>query len=103
MESSLTRGISSRTICDFLNFYMYFVFVVAGLNVVNMIYLSYMMKGVPVAARLLSILFFAGFISILIMLGISLYVVCERGLKPNIEAEEDKYRRMASSMNSGTY
>lgn len=103
MESSLTRGISSRTICDFLNFYMYFVFFVAALQVVNMVVLSYSMKGVPVSVRLLSFLFFSGFAAILVMLGISLYVVCERGLKPNVNAEEDKYRRMANSMNSGAY
>ena len=82
---------------------MYFVFVVAGLQLVNMIYLNYSMKGIPVAVRLLSMLFFAGLTGVLVMLGISLYVVCERGLKPNIEGEEDKYRKMANSMNSGAY
>lgn len=101
MESSLTRGISSRTVCDFLNVYMYFVFILAALQVVNGFTMLNLIK--PMYLKVLVLLLFLGLAAFMVMFGMSLYILCERGLKPTVDAEEDKYRKMANSMNSGAY
>lgn len=101
MESSLTRGISSRTVCDFLYVYMIFVFIMAALQVVNAFTMVGLIKSMPL--KVLTLLLFLGLGAFMTMFGISLYILCERGIKPQVAAEEDKYRQMNAQMNSGAY
>ena len=101
MESSLTSGISNSTVCDFLYVYMIFVFLMAALQVVNGFTVVSVIK--PMYLKVLILLLFLGLGAFMVMFGISLYILCERGLKPQITAEEEKYRKMTSQMNSGAY
>ncbi len=73
----------------------------AALQVINAFVMTSVIKSLPL--RVLMLLFFIGLGAFMVMLGISLYVLCERGLKPNITAEEDKYRQMANQMSSPQY
>ncbi len=80
---------------------MYFVFVMAALQVVNAFVLTSPIKSLPL--RVLMLLLFFGLAAFMVMFGISLYVLCERGLKPNVAAEEDRYRQMANQMTAPQY
>ncbi len=80
---------------------MYFVFVLAALQIVNAFVLTSVIKSLPL--RILALLFFFGLAAFGVMFGISLYVLCERGLKPNVAAEEDRYRQMANQMTAPQY
>jgi hypothetical protein len=80
---------------------MYFVFVMAALQVVNAFVLTSPIKSLPL--RVLMLLLFFGLAAFMVMFGISLYVLCERGLKPNVAVEEDKYRQMANQMTAPQY
>lgn len=81
MEPQFTRSISSRFVCDYLYFYFWMVVTVTALAVLASIGSAVAMKG-SLLVKLLVVLpnlLVAGLGS---LLALSLYVICERGLRP---------------------
>jgi hypothetical protein len=81
MEPQFTQAISSRFVCDYLYFYFILVSVLAGLSVLGTAATLILAKG-PLLQKILMALpglFVAG---LGILLSMSLYIICERGLRP---------------------
>jgi len=79
MEPDFTKAVSSRFVCDYLYFYFMWTIVLGVLSVVAGGALALNMKG-SVFAKIVVFLpyvFVAGLAS---LLGLSLYLMCERGL-----------------------
>lgn len=81
MEPQFTRAISSRFVCDYLYFYYWLVVVITSLAVIASIGSAVALKGSFLMKLMLVVpnLLVAG---LGIMLALSLYVICERGLHP---------------------
>ncbi len=86
MEAELTKGISSRFVCDWLYVYMWMTFVVGALYLAIGIGGAVSMKGTLVTKALLVLppLIMAVFLG---LMGVSFYIICERGLKPEEKSE----------------
>ncbi len=86
MEADLTKGISSRFVCDWLYVYMWMTFVVGALYLALGIGGAVTMKGTLITKALVVLPSFimAGFLG---LMGISFYVICERGLKPEEKSQ----------------
>jgi len=80
------QGVSSRFICDYLYFYYWLVVTVMVLAVFTSVVTAFTIKG-PVLVRVLMLLpnLFVGALALLTAL--SLYLICERGLKPGTKKE----------------
>lgn len=81
MEPQFTQAVSSRFVCDYLYFYFILVMVVAGFSLIGIVSTILLAKG----GLLNKILFTIPNILILalaILNAMSLYVICERGLRP---------------------
>ncbi len=81
MEAELTKGISSRFICDWLYIYMWITLVAGALYIAMGLGGAFMLKGslmtkafVVLPSLMMGVL--------LGLMGVSFYVICERGMKP---------------------
>ena len=83
-EPEFTQTISSRTVCDYLYFYYWYALVLAVLTLFGAIL---MMKG-PLINKLGVGLMYAFVLSLAVLLALSLYIICERGLKPDQNKNE---------------
>jgi hypothetical protein len=81
MEAELTKGLSSRFVCDWLYFYMWMLLVAAGIYVAMGLGSAYVLKG-NFMMKLLVVLPSLVAATFLALTGMSLYILCERGLKP---------------------
>jgi hypothetical protein len=81
MEPEFTRTISSRFVCDYLYFYFWLVVTLSSLAVLASIGSAVAMKG-PFLLRLLVVLPNLFVAALGGLLALSLYVICERGLRP---------------------
>jgi hypothetical protein len=81
MEAEITKGISSRFVCDWLYIYMWLTLVVGAIYVAMGIGAAVMLKGSVLSKAFLVVpsLLMGVFLG---LMGISFYVICERGLKP---------------------
>lgn len=86
MEAQITKDISSRFICDWLYIYMWLTFVVGAIYLLLGIGGAVIMKGTLVTKALMVLPSFimAGFLA---LMGLSFYIICERGLKPEKKSE----------------
>lgn len=98
MEPQFTRTISSRFVCDYLYFYFWMVVTLTSLAVIAGIGSAVAMKGSFLVKLLVVLpnLFVAGLGS---LLALSLYVICERGLRP--EESSNKGGRSAEGFARG--
>ena len=81
MEPEFTKAITSRFVCDYLYFYYWLAVVVAGLSVLGTGAAILLTKGGIVQKILVALpnLFVA---SLAVLTALSLYIICERGLRP---------------------
>jgi hypothetical protein len=81
MEAEITKGISSRFVCDWLYIYMWLTFVVGAIYVAMGLGAAVMLKGSLMSKAFLVVpsLLMGVFLG---LMGISFYIICERGLKP---------------------
>jgi hypothetical protein len=79
MEPDFTKAVSSRFVCDYLYFYFMWTIVLGVVSVIAGGTLAVNMKGTVLTkvALFLPYVFVAGLAS---LLGLSLYLMCERGL-----------------------
>jgi hypothetical protein len=79
MEPDFTKAVSNRFICDYLYFYFMWAIVLGVLSIIAGGTLAFNMKGTVLIkmAVFLPYVFVAGLAS---LLGLSLYLMCERGL-----------------------
>jgi len=98
MEPQFTRTISSRFVCDYLYFYFWLVVVVSSLAVVASIGSAVVMKG-SLLVKLLVVLPNLFVAALGGLLALSLYVICERGLRP--EESSNKGGRSAEGFGRG--
>ena len=86
-EPGFTQTISSRTVCDYLYFYYWYALVLAALTLFGAVGTILMMKG-PLINKLGVGLMYAFVLSLAVLLALSLYIICERGLKPDQNKNE---------------
>jgi hypothetical protein len=98
MEPQFTRTISSRFVCDYLYFYFWLVVVVSSLAVVASVGSAVAMKG-PLLMKLFMVLPNLLVAALGGLLALSLYVICERGLRP--EESSNKGGRSAEGFARG--
>jgi hypothetical protein len=81
MEPQFTQAISSRFVCDYLYFYFILVAVLAGVSLLGSVATIVLAKGGLLGKILMALpsLLVSG---LAVMLALSLYVICERGLRP---------------------
>lgn len=81
MEPQFTQAISSRFVCDYLYFYFILVAVLAGISLIGSVATIVLAKGSLLGKILMALpsLLVSG---LAVMLALSLYVICERGLRP---------------------
>lgn len=81
MEPQFTQAISSRFVCDYLYFYFILVCVLAGLSLVGTVGSFFLMKGGLLQKVLIALpnLFV---LALAVLMAMSLYIICERGLRP---------------------
>ena len=80
------QGISSRFICDYLYVYYWLVVAVSILAIFTSIITAFTIKG-PVLVRVLMLLPNLFVTALAILMALSLYLICERGLKPGTKKE----------------
>lgn len=97
MEPQFTQAVSSRFVCDYLYFYFWFVAVLAGLALVGSGATILFAKGSILQKILMALpsIFVSG---LGVMLALSLYIICERGLRP--EESSNKGGRSAEGYKS---
>ncbi len=81
MEPQFTQAISSRFVCDYLYFYFILVVVLAGVSLIGTVSAIVLAKG----GLLTKILFAVPNLLVMalaVLLAMSLYIICERGLRP---------------------
>ena len=86
MEPEFTRKISSRFVCDYLYFYFWLAVVTIGLAFAGGVGAAFTLKG-PVSTKVLMILPYLISGTLGILMALSFYIMCERGLKPGKEDE----------------
>ena len=97
MEPEFTRAVSSRFVCNYLYFYFMLTLVVAGLSVIGGVAAAFAVKG-TVVTKLFMLLPNLLVATLAVLTGLSLYVICERGLRP--EESETKGGRSAEGYRS---
>lgn len=97
MEPQFTQGISSRFVCDYLYFYFILVCVLAGFSLIGTVASFFLMKGNLVQKALVALpnLFV---LALAVLMAMSLYIICERGLRP--EESDNKGGRSAEGYRS---
>ncbi len=97
MEPEFTRAISSRFVCNYLYFYYWLAVVVAGLSLLGTGAAVVLTKGSVVQKILMALpnLFVS---ALAVLTGLSLYIICERGLRP--EESSNKGGRSAEGYSS---
>lgn len=85
MEAEITKGIPSRFICDWMYVYMWFIFVFAALYLALGIGGAVTIKA-NLATKALMVLPSLIGAAFLALTGMSFYVMCERGIKPQEES-----------------
>jgi hypothetical protein len=85
-EPKFMQGISSRFICDYLYVYYWMVVAVMILAVFTSVVTAFTIKG-PVLVRVLMLLPNLFVAALAILMALSLYLICERGLKPGTQKE----------------
>jgi hypothetical protein len=81
MEPQFTQAISSRFVCNYLYFYYWLAVVVAGLSVIGTGAALILTKG-PIVQKILMALPNLFIAALAVLTGLSLYIICERGLRP---------------------
>lgn len=81
MEPEFTRAVSSRFVCNYLYFYFMLTIAVAALSVVGAGAAAFAVKG-SLLTKLFLILPNLLVAALAVLTGLSLYVICERGLRP---------------------
>ena len=85
-EPKFMQGISSRFICDYLYVYYWMVVAVMVLAVFTSVITAFTIKG-PVLVRVLMLLPNLFVAALAILMALSLYLICDRGLKPGTQKE----------------
>ena len=93
MEPQFTQAISSRFVCDYLYFYYWLAVVVAALSVLGSGAAIALAKG-PILQKILMALPNLFVAALAVLTSLSLYIICERGLRPEV-GETNKGGRSA--------
>lgn len=86
-EPNFMKQISSRTVCDYLYIYFWYTIVVGIIAATSGSYLAMSTKG-PIFMKFFTVLPYFLIMLMGILLSMSLYLICERGLKPSAAAEK---------------
>lgn len=86
MEAEITKGVSSRFVCDWLYIYMWMTFVAAALYLAIGLGGAYAVKG-SLASKALLVLPSLIMATFLALMGLSFYIICERSLKPEEKSQ----------------
>jgi hypothetical protein len=81
MEPEFTRKISSRFVCDYLYFYFWLVVTTMSIAVIAAIGAAVAIKG-SILTKFFMVLPNVLVATLASLLALSLYVICERGLRP---------------------
>lgn len=81
MEPEFTRAVSSRFVCNYLYFYFMLTIAVAALSVIGAGAAAVALKG-SLLTKIFVILPNLFVAALAVLTGLSLYVICERGLRP---------------------
>lgn len=87
MEPEFTRAVTSRFVCDYLYFYYWLAVVVAVLASIGTIGAAVAMKG-PILTKFLVALPNLFVSALAVLTALSLYIICERGLRPEISSNK---------------
>jgi hypothetical protein len=86
-EPDFMKQISSRTVCDYLYIYFWYTVVVGIIAATSGSYLAMSTKG-TIFMKFFAVLPYFMLVVLSILLSMSLYLICERGLKPSAAAEK---------------
>jgi hypothetical protein len=86
-EPDFMKQISSRTVCDYLYIYFWYTVVVGIIAATSGSYLAMNTKG-TIFMKFFAVLPYFLIMLMGILLSMSLYLICERGLKPSAAAEK---------------